>query len=289
MEAPGNEQKLQDALHVLEVMSTMEGYNAVMGSSKDKIMCSIRGFTLPETSPYYEAVQKINAGYEMPVVYNGWEEYIVNFGEAIHAMLQGEMTAQEALATLDTTKAAVQAKGETYYANVTELLDSAQTAQLVGQIFMDAIHADAALISYNIYYPDVKAPNENYAGVNGCILPGHLTDADIVIFLPTGWYDNIRFVQITGAQFMQMAKDGCDVHGTGHYYPYVALTKDGQPLQEDATYTVVLCGISKDLRETVVRQDSGVVGLDAAKAYLLKVGEVSTAALDNSLLVNIGE
>lgn len=288
LEEPGNEQKLQDALHVLEVMSTMEGYRALIGDFKN-IMCSIREFSVPEDSPYYEAVRKVSVGYEMPIVYNGWEDYMVTFGEAVHAVIEGRVTTQEALETLDQTKAQLQTQGETYYAVVTEVLDTAQSAQLVGQMFMDATNADVALISYNVYYPEVASPQENVHGVNGQILPGNMSEGDIVIFLPTGWYDNIVTMEATGAEIMEIAREGFDLRGNGYPYPYVLLAKDGQALADDVTYTVAICGLAKERKATLTTKDTGIVGLDAAKAYLLKVGTVSTATLDNSLLLQIGE
>ena len=282
---PGNEQKLEDALHFLEVMSTQEGYEAIVGSISSS-MCAIKDFTLPEDSPYYKAMTAINSGYAAPMIYTGWEDYVAPFGNKVMEWINGSCTGDDALAALDAAKQQVLANGSTYYGTVTEELDTAQAAQLCGQIFMEAAGTDAALISYNVYYAEVPSNQENGYGANGYIYEGDLTDEDITAFLPTGWYDTLQVITKPGAYLKQLAIDGCDLRDNGHPYPYVFLTKDGKELEDDTVYTCVLCGYAKALQEELDQQDTGIVGLDAAKEYFLSVGEISSKLLDDSLLQN---
>jgi raffinose/stachyose/melibiose transport system substrate-binding protein len=284
---PGNEQKLQDALHVLEVLSSNEGYVALNGESSTNL-CSIKEFELTQDSPYSEASKAVNKGYAMNLVYTGWDSYLVPFGEAVLSWINGEITGQEALAVLDSTKQALRETGVTSYATVTEELNTVQAAQLSGQMFMEATGADAALISYNVYNPNIHALMENSYGANGSVLPGELTEEYITIFLPTGWYDTLLTLQRTGKEIKEMAQQGADTRNTGFHYPYVFMTANGQPLNDDDTYTVVICGYNKSEKSTLGLVNTGIVGLDAAKAYLLKVGEVSTKTLDESLVQSIG-
>ena len=282
---PGNEQKLEDALHVLEVLSTPEGYEAVVGTISSS-MCSIKAFSLPEDSHYYEAMREINNGHVAPLIYAGWEDYVAPIGNKALEWITGACTGDDFLAYMDEHKQEIAANGSTYYGIVTEELDTAQAAQLCGQIFMEAAGTDAALVSYNIYYAEVPANQENSYGANGYIYEGGLTEEDITSFLPTGWYDTIKVITKPGAYLKQLAKDGCDMRGNGLPYPYVFLTKDGKELDDDTAYTCVLCGYAKALQEELDQQDSGIVGLDAAKEYFLSVGEVSPKLLDDSLLQN---
>ena len=285
---PGNEQKLEDALHFLEVLSTNEGYLAMNGEQSTN-MCSIKDFELSEDSPYAEAMKAVGNGFSMNLIYTGWESYLVPFGEAARSWIKGEITGEEAIAILDETKKTVQAQGgATVYATATERLDTVQAAQLCGQMFMEATGADAALISYNVYYPEVHALWENSTGANGAVLPGGMTDEYITIFLPTGWYGTLKTWTATGKEIAEMAAAGTDTRDTGVRYPYVYMSADGQPLAEDETYTVVICGNDKGADETLGLTDTGIVGLDAAKAYLEKVGEVSSATLDESLVLSKG-
>ena len=51
----------------------------------------------------------------------------------------------------------------------------------------------------------------------------------------------------------------------------------------------MICGIPKVMKESgsLNLQDTGIVGLDAAKEYLTKVGELSSATLDDSLVQTV--
>ncbi len=286
LEKEGNEQKLEDALKVLEVLSSNEGYIALNGENSTNL-CSIIDFEISEDSFYKDAVTMVSTGHSMNLVYTGWENYMVGFGESIYNWINGDCGGADTLAVLDDLKREVKEKGVTYYATVTEELDTVQAAQLCGQMFMEATGADAALISYNVYNPEIHALMENSYGANGHILPGKLTEENITIFLPTGWYDTLLTLEYTGEKIKAMAAEGADTRGTGYHYPYVFLTADGNELEDDKTYKVVVCGYNKPEKATLGLVDTGIVGLDAAKAYLQKVGEVSSKTLDNSLVQEI--
>lgn len=89
---------------------------------------------------------------------------------------------------------------------------------------------------------------------------------------------------LTGAKIKEMAKEGCDLNGNGYPYPYVLLTKDGTDLEDEKEYTVVICGFLKGMEDELNQQDTGIVGLDAAKEYLKNVKEVSSGTPDDSLV-----
>ena len=288
LQEPGNEQKLEDAMHVLEVMSSLEGYLCLTGGYISTSMCSIRAFELPETSVFYAPMKQVASGHAMTLVYTGWDDYLTPFGMAMREVVEGTKTPQEALETLDSVKQQLKTKGEITYGTFTEKLSTVQTAQLVGQMFLDATDADAALISYNIYYPDVQTANTDRDGVNGEALPGEVLEGDLVIFLPTGWNSEIQTLEMTGEEANQLAAKGCALIDEEHRYPYVFLTRGGQPLDEESTYSVIICGVPQDIDRASLH-NTGIVGLNAAKAYMLKVGEVSTATLDNSLVQSAGE
>lgn len=287
LEEEGNEQKLEDALHVLEVISSNEGYLAIHGENSTN-MCSIKEFKVSEDSPYNKAVELVSKGKSMNLVYTGWDSYLVSFGEALCDWIKGEKTGEEAIAALDETKKSVSESGVKSYGTVTEELDLIQTAQLVGQMYMDATGADAALISYNVYSPKVKAIQENSSGVNGMIIKGDLTDEYITIFLPTGWYGTIPVAELTGAEIAETAHAGCDVRGIGFSYPYVFMTADGKELKDDETYLVAFAGYDSGREGELGITDTGLLGLDVAKAYFEKLGEISTKTLDDSLVQYIG-
>ena len=286
LEEPGNEQKLEDALHFLEVLSTTEGYRAIHGESSNN-MCAISDFTLSENSPYAEPLKAVSNGHAMNLLYVGWENYLVPFGEAVCDWIAGTGSADEAVSALDETKRSVQSSGPVVYPTVTEELSTVQAAQLTGQMFMAATGADAALISYNVYDKSVPATYGNSFGANGHILVGDMTAENITTFLPTGWYDTITTAELKGNRIMELAAQGCDCRDIGFYYPYVLMTRDGSALKDDETYTVVLCGYTTSEKDALGITDTGIVGLDAAKEYLSGLEELSTATLDDSLVLMV--
>ena len=276
---PGNEQKLEDALHFLEVLSSVEGFECIHGSSAT-VMSALTDFSLPDTSPYHAPLEKIRAGHSAPYLYAGWQDYAADFGDAVRRWIGGELDADTALRILDDLQHSVLSNGgPVVYATVTETLDTLQTAQLVGQIFLQAVGADAALISCNETKPGVHAWEENVAGVSGSLLPGPLTEEDLVAYLPTGWYDTIYTVTLPGARLKELAAAGYDKNQTGDAYPYAFVTADGKELQDDQTYTAVLCGAARAVWREGGCASTGIVGLDAAKAYFQNVDTVSRALI----------
>ena len=278
LEEPGNEQKLEDALHFLEVLSTPEGYNAVIGENA-AILGALQNFALPEASPYHDALQDINNGHLAPFIYTGWDNYIVNFGNAVRSWVSGEMTGADALAVLDQTRQDVLAAGTPIYADVTETLDTPQAAQLIGQVYISKTGADAALISYDVWKPGVPASKENPRGVSGKLLPGALTEGDIVSILPTGWYGTVPTVTLTGTRIQEISTSGYDWNQDGDPYPYVLVTRPGLTLDPTLSYTVAYAGMEDAIVDASDAQDTGIVGLDAAKAYFQQTGSISRKTL----------
>ena len=279
LENPGNEQKLEDALHLLEVLSTPEGFESIAGGSPSS-MSPLSGFALPEDSPYSRPLAGINAGHSAPFLYAGWEDYVASFGNTARRWINGELDARNALHVLNDLQAEVLARGgAVVYTTVTEELDTLQTAQLVGKIFLQAAGADAALISCNEPKPGIGAFSENVAGVSGHLLPGPMTEEDIVAYLPTGWYDTIYTIDLSGAQLKELAAEGYDRNGNGDTYPYAFVTADGVELQDGQLYTTVLCGATKDVWKQNRYRDTGIVGLDAAKAFFRNRDTISSALL----------
>lgn len=265
----GNEQKLEDALHVLEVLSTMEGYSTVQGDAMSA-MCTLKEFSVPEDSPYYEAMQEINCGHSAPLLYSGWEDYLMPVGNKGRDWADGKCTGADMIAELNRIQNEIKERGDDFnvYANVTEAFDNEQTAQLVGQVFMDAADADAALISRNEWKDGVRADLENGEGVSGHIMTGPLTDEDIVAFLPIGWYGTIETITLSGSKLKKLAEFGYDLHGDGDTYPYTLVTKDNAEIDDSTTYTVVICGAPCEVLEQNNVQSTGVVGLEAFEDYL---------------------
>lgn len=76
----------------------------------------------------------------------------------------------------------------------------------------------------------------------------------------------------------ELADKGFDKYGDGeHLFPYTLVTPDGFTLEENKTYTVVICGVSDAVQEEGNIQDTGIVGLTAAQEYLSQFDTLSAA------------
>ena len=76
----------------------------------------------------------------------------------------------------------------------------------------------------------------------------------------------------------ELAETGYDKFGDGeHLFPYDLIMPDGVALEDDKTYTVVICGASKAVQEEGSVQDTGIVGLTVMQDYLSRFDTFSPA------------
>lgn len=95
-----------------------------------------------------------------------------------------------------------------------------------------------------------------------------VTEQEITSILPSGWRGSIETYTLTGKRIQELAETGYNYEGEDLCYPYELVTKDGFSLEEDTTYTVVICGATDAVREEGKVQDTGILGLDVMKDYL---------------------
>lgn len=63
LEDEGNEQKLEDALHVMEVICTVDGMRALSVNMGADVLVPLKDFVIPEESVYKPIEQALNEGY----------------------------------------------------------------------------------------------------------------------------------------------------------------------------------------------------------------------------------
>lgn len=275
----GNEQKLEDALHFMEVLSTEEGEKALNGTSNSTVS-SLKGSAVSDDSPYREAIEEIQMGHGAPLLYAGWEAVVADGGTAAADWICGDKTGEEVLEIFDKLQSDYLQKGPVSFGMAEDTLDTEQCAKLTGIMFGEACDADAALISVNEWKEGVDASWENFFGANGKLFKGKITEDDLVVFLPTGWYDTIHTVELTGKEIEELKENGYNLYSDDVSYPYVLCTKGGEKLNEDQTYRTVICGEPDELKEAGRIEDTGIIGLNAAEKYLQKNGQISAEQLE---------
>lgn len=263
-------QKLKDALKVMKVISSVEGTSALYEEATLKAnLLPFKDWNADNTY-YGDIADEINAGNTAPLIYVGWENTLVNTGYRMLEYIQDKATIKDVVDQLDKDQDRVVNNKPEVITTTTEVISQKSCAKLIGRCFMEATKSDAALISLGKWIKG-NGKEQNMAGVNGKLYAQDITESDICSILPTGWYDTIQTVQLSGREIKQLCKDGYDAAGTGNTYPYV-LVKD-KKLEADQTYKVVICGAGKEL----TLNDSGIVGMNAAKDFFSKFKTLSEA------------
>lgn len=275
---PGNEQKLEDALHVMEVICTVDGMRALSVNMGADVLVPLKDFVIPEESVYKPIEQALNEGYVAPYIYTGWENVVVPVGEKMFSFMKGECDINAVLKTLDDNQYLLRDNSDRVYTTVTEELSVEDCAKLVGIQFTKASGADVALVSTNKWYQTDEDVAMNAKGVQCPLYAMPITDQELTAMLPTGWTGTIQTVTLTGTRVKELAETGYDKFGDGeHLFPYDLIMPDGVALEDDKTYTVVICGASKAVQEEGSVQDTGIVGLTVMQDYLSRFDTFSPA------------
>jgi raffinose/stachyose/melibiose transport system substrate-binding protein len=249
----GNEQKLEDALKVLEFISTDEGQQALSSGSTTGVVFPFENYEIDENSPLYEVKDYIDQGYTVPVTYGKWVDHLlVPMADELIEMVQGKIDVKELLIGFDRINRTVQENPESYdYAELDEDLSQVQAARLVGMAMIEDTGADAALVSLGGITDDGNYL-ENPDGVQCGIYAGGISEETINIFRPSG--TKMTVMDLTGDEISAMTDAGRelladpDEAGTEYsylsnpvtyYMPYVLVTKDDAELSGEETYRVV--------------------------------------------------
>lgn len=264
----GNEKKLTDVLKVMDVLSTVEGMEALDSSQNNSRILPLKAATLGEDSYYYDIQEELNTGHTASFIYAGWENLIVPLGQKMIDFVKGSATLDEVIAFIDDNQHLLTDNDVTSYTKVTETLSTEDCAKAVGICFAQATGAEAALVSTNPWINNADVLEMNKYGVSGRLFAVDVTDEQIVEILPTSWSNTIKTVTLTGARIKELAKTGYDYYGDGSsVFPYVLVTKGGKELDDNTTYTIPICGASEAVQMEGNLQDSGIVGLEAARAW----------------------
>lgn len=267
LEDKGNEQKLEDALHVMEVLSTVKGMKALNQSYANTSLLPLKDYVVESEGYYADIEDKLNAGVMAPFIYDGWENLIVATGRGMLSFIRGDSGLREVVQTFDENQHLIVDNSMAAYTKVTEKLDTSACAKAIGICFAKASGADLALISKNKWYKLTKAKDLNFEGVSGALYPLPVTDQEITSILPTGWTGNIETVTLSGKRILQLAEMGYDRNGDGKTFPYELVTPEKLALDEKGIYTVAICGVTEEVAEEGKLTDTGILGLTAAQEY----------------------
>ena len=267
-------EKLEDALKVMKVLSTVEGTSALYPESTLKAGLLPFKDAKADDTYYADISDFINAGNTTPFIYSGWENTIVNTGTKMLEFMQDKASIKDVADQLDEDQDSVVNNQPEVFTTATEEISQESCAKLVGRCFAEATGSDIALISLGTWISG-NGTNQNNGGVSGKLYAKNITDYDICTILPTGWSQTIQTVRLTGKQIQDLYKEGYDAAGTGNNYPYVLVSP--MELEDEKTYQVAISGISEKLASETEVTDSGIVGMDAAKEFFGQFKTLSEA------------
>lgn len=267
LEDEENEQKLEDAVHVMEVLSTVEGMKAFNSYYENAGLFPLKDYKVDEENDYTNIQKELDAGYTAPFIYSGWENVVVPDGEAMLEYIKGERDLDSLVESIDASQHLLWDNSEAVYTTITEKIDNTNCAKLVGICFAQASNADCALISVNKWYDLAEDEELNLEGVSGEFYPVPVTDEVITSVFPTGWNGTIQNVTLTGKRIRELMESGYDRNGKGEVFPYVLAAPDNLELEDEREYTVSICGATEAVAEEGKLTDTGISGLSAAEAY----------------------
>lgn len=264
----GNEQKLEDALHVMEVISSVEGMSELNKAMIDTSLLPLKDYRPSKSNYYADVIDEINEGQTAPFIYSGWDNVIVPIGQEALKYFRGESSLDKVIKTFDDSQPLLEDNGENTFTTVTEKFNTDECAKLVGVSFAKATGTDCALISKNKYYRYDQQKDLNLEGVSGNLFPLPVTDQELTSIVPTGWAQNIQVGTLTGKRIKELAETGYDRDGVGDTYPYEFVVPEGVELQDDKTYKFAIAGVTDAVAKEGKVKDSGILGLTAAQDYV---------------------
>lgn len=128
-------QKLEDALKVMRVLSTVAGTSALQPATALKSsLLPFKGAKADGTY-YADIADTLNAGNTAPFIYSGWENTFVTTGLKMLDFMKGNATMEDVIRQLDEDQDSVVNNTPDVITTVTEELSQQDCAMLVGRCF----------------------------------------------------------------------------------------------------------------------------------------------------------
>ena len=148
-----NPQKLEDALKVMRVLSTVAGTSALQPATVLKSSLLPFKDAKADGTYYADIADALNAGNTAPFIYSGWENTIVTTGLKMLDFIKGNATMEDVIRQLDEDQDSVVNNTPDVITTVTEELSQQDCAMLVGRCFAQATGSDLALVSLSTWIP----------------------------------------------------------------------------------------------------------------------------------------
>ena len=156
-------QKLEDALKVMRVLSTVAGTSALQPATALKSSLLPFKDAKADGTYYADIADALNAGNTAPFIYSGWENTIVTTGLKMLDFMKGNATMEDVIRQLDEDQDSVVNNTPDTITTVTEELSQEDCAMLVGRCFAQATGSDLALVSLSTWIPGNPTDQNHHA------------------------------------------------------------------------------------------------------------------------------
>lgn len=291
LSAPGNEQKLEDALKVMALLATEEGQQSLVIRQGNYIV-PLKNTKISEDSPFIEVEETIRSGHTSTLAYAGYEPIIIGVGEKVRDWVTGKCSGADVLALADALQGDYLSGDIPPIAVAEKDFTLEESAQLQAEAFRQAAGADIGLVSLGGYHDGV----ENPSGVCGLLFKGNI-DQMVVNALPPAFFgEPLCVLTLTGADVKALLETGFVVDPGVEGFPYIPsgiiVSKtpaglveeitwaDGSPFDESASYQVAIDkdGYTDEIAQKGSLQETELVIIDVLAAYLKTNSPVSPLA-----------
>lgn len=278
--AQGNEQKLADALKIMEFLSTREGQTSLVENQR-KYITPLKNDVIPDDSPFHEIEEEIRSGHTSNLAYTGYEPIIIDVGNRVRDWVAGDCTGDDVLALMDELQADYLSGGLEPVAVAARDFTMEETAQLSAEAFRQAAGTDVGLVTLGGYHDGVQ----NRSAVCGKLFAGDISQEIVNAVVPGTFRDPICTLTLTGAELKDLLETGFFYDPEVAAFPYVpaglTVTKnkdgtvkevvmaDGSPLDVAASYTVAVDqgGFTDDVGRAGNAVETDLIVVDVAGAY----------------------
>lgn len=271
----GNEQKLEDAVKIMELIATPEGQEALM-AGREHIVPILNDVEVSEDSPIYDAYQAMQEGRTIPMTYANWEDILASVGGEVIEFLADRKTADEVIAAMDDLKRTSLEQGSVTLATIEEDFTQEESAKLVAAAYAAEAEADVGLASMGAFHDGL----ENKQGVCGHLFAGPVIAINYNTVLPNT-HNEYTLLTLTGKQINELVEKGFDLYGDGNTFDYVFIVREGLTLNDDKTYTVAVVAnaITEDVAQLGNAQVVKTNDMDVLINYYNSMDKVTPSAV----------
>lgn len=272
---PENKKKLENAVEVMEWISSPEGQEYFI-ESETEIPTTGNLKEGKVAACYSKLWEDYQDSYKAFMLYDGYQDIMIDGGNVVQeAMLTDDATGmvEEFIKVCDKLHKASLASKEESYGELPNDLTAEETVQLVADALYEQNLGDIALVS-------IAGIDENYYkndyGVAGWLYKGKITDMDISILCNNEGTNYIDTAQMKGSQLISYMRNGKTMKdeytGEDCTWQYFSSGIDENDIDEEKIYTVVF--LNGDYPEELTTdnkvKDTGILMTDACKEYIKK-------------------